>query len=177
MKQFKGPKYQQGFLGIVSAIVSVGSAIAGASKARQASKANRRANQTQRQINEMKNFQAKRQFLRNFRQAQAAALAGGVARGASLESSGVQSARASQGSQAITATGEFNRMDELGALMTHQLNSASKYSAQSSAFGALSQFAGQFAQFSSPGQDPRRIPGDDSGAVTSKPSIFNVPGG
>lgn len=173
----KGPKYQRGFLGIVSAIVSVASAAKGISDGRKAAKAQRGSNEAQRRINKLRNKQAKRQFLQNFRQAQAAAVVGAVGRGVGIGSSGTQGTLASQQTQARVSTNEFNVMDELGGQMTAYQNAYSKYSASAATWGAVSNFASQFISFGakpSGGADPRRIPGDDSGAVTSMPSIFNV---
>ena len=148
---FKGPKYQRGFLGIVSAVISAASAIKSAQEGRKAAKAQRGANEAQRKINRLRNKQAKRQFLQNFRQAQAAAIVGAVGAGVSVESSGAQGMLASQQTQARVSTNEFNIMDQLGETMAAYQNAYSKRAANAQTWGAVSSFASQFISFGSGG--------------------------
>lgn len=142
-----------GPLAIFAAVTTVASALGGASAASKSSKAQKRANEAQRKINTMKNKQAKRQFLRQFRQAQAGALMSGIAGGVGLESSRVQGARASNLAQGGTAMREFAEMNALGGEMTSAMNAQSKYNAQAAAYGAVGQFASQFIDFGTPGGD------------------------
>ena len=176
MKQFKGPKYQRGFLpalGWVAAAITGGSAIAGHRAAKKGAKAQRRANEAQREVNRLRNLQNKRQFLRQFRQAQAMSLMGGVGAGVGLESSRVQSQLSSQMAQANTAIREFNRMDELGDTITAQMNAQSKYGAQQAGWSALGSFASQFIKFPA-GQAP--IEEIDTSGFPQKKGL-DTPGG
>jgi len=131
--------------------LSGASAIAGASASRKARKSQRRANEAQREQNRLKNFQAKRAFLRNFRQVQAQALMAPIAAGVGLESSLAQSQLQSQGAQARVASEEFLEMDELGGLYAAHMNSAARRQGQASIYGQISNFAMQFAAFAPKG--------------------------
>ena len=144
MKAFKGPKYQGGW---VFAAISAVSAVAGLAKGRSATKNQKRANATQRKINELKNKQAKRAFLRNFRQAQGIALSSGIGAGVELGSSRTQATLASQSSQANIAIKEFKEFNRLGAEAQTFSDRASSASFASQAFGTVSTFASQFASF------------------------------
>ncbi len=123
--------------GIIAAVGVAGSLVSGA----KAKKASKRANASQRAINRLKNKQAKRAFLRQFRQAQAAALVGGVASGVDIASSGVQGTLSSQTSQGITAVSEFKQADDLGAEMTRQLSKQVSANFSASVFGSVASFA------------------------------------
>jgi hypothetical protein len=134
-------------LGIIAGIVSGASAIAGASAARKSSKAQRRQNELQRKVNRLKNAQAKRAFLRNFRQQQAAILQSSVAMGVGLASSAVQGQVQSARSQKATAQAEFGKMRLWGEQGADAMNDISKYQGQAAMFGAVSSFASQFISF------------------------------
>lgn len=147
MRAFKGPKHQRGFFGIAALAVSaigVGSSIKAAGDASDDASA---ANATQRKINKLKNAQAKRQFLRKFRQAQANTLSAGIASGAGLESSRVLGTAASQTTQALTGVKEFEELDKLGAQHGSQLQSAADNAFKSAAFGQVASFASSFVSF------------------------------
>ena len=162
-------------VGITALVVTGVSAAASAHQGRKAKKAQKRANDAQRKINRLKNFQAKRAFLRQVRQAQAANLQEGIAAGVGLESSRVQGTQSSQEAQTRSSVTEFGVMDKLGTAQTSALNKAAQYQYNAGLFSTVSNFALQFAKFSAkPSTDPRRLPGDDSGLVTEKPSIFNA---
>ncbi len=104
----------------------------------------RKANKAQRAINRLTNRQAKRQFLRNFRQAQAATLVSSVAAGVGLESSRVQGTLSSERSQADTAVREFAEMDRLGGVVTSQRNKQVNDSFGSNIFSSVSNIAQSF---------------------------------
>ena len=136
----------------ITALVVTGvSAVASASASRKARKSQRRANDAQREQNRLKNFQAKRAFLRNFRQVQAQALMAPIAAGVGLESSLAQSQLQSQGAQARVASEEFLEMDELGGLYAAHMNSAARRQGQASIYGQIGNFAMQFAAFAPKG--------------------------
>ncbi len=122
---------------IIAAAAVTGSVIVG-KKAKKASKA---SNAAQRAINKLKNDQAKRAFLRNFRQAQAAALVGGISSGVTTESSGVQGTLASQATQATTGVTGFAQFDKLGAAQTAALNKQASANFAGSVFGSVTAFA------------------------------------
>ena len=126
------------------AVASTGLSI---SQGRKSSKAQKRANEAQRKINRLKNRQAKRAFLRNFRQSQAVALVQGIASGVGLESSIVQGTLASQGSQARTGLREFQTFNRLGAEFTSAQNAASSAAFKSQVFGQVASFASSFISF------------------------------
>lgn len=125
------------FTAAVAAVGIAGKLFAG----NKAKKASKRANAAQRAINKLKNKQAKRAFLKKFRQAQAAALVGGIGSGVSVESSGVQGTLAGQATQARTAVSEFNQFDKLGAQQTAALNKQASANFAGSVFGSVASFA------------------------------------
>lgn len=150
----------------VSTISAGASAIAG-SKSR---KAQRRANDAQKKINQLKNLQQKRQFLRQYRQAQSAALIGSVGAGVGLGSSRSQAAMQSQLTQKEVAVAEFAQMDELGGEALNQMNKAAGYQGQAATWGAIGNLATSFIAFGSGTGDvgtPGKAPGV-SGTVSSK---------
>lgn len=127
-------------MGLATAVaaIAVGGQLVAGSKAKKASK---RANRAQREINRLKNEQARRAYMRSFRQAQAAALVGGIASGAGLESSLVQGTLTSQHSQTITAQSEFNKTNELGDVYAAALNKQASANFMGSVFGSVASFA------------------------------------
>ena len=152
--QFKGPQKQAGFWNFVAAgiagLTGIGSAISG----RKAKKAQKRANDAQRKINRLKNFQAKRAFLRQVRQAQAANLTQGVAAGVGLESSRVQGTQSSQEAQMRSSVTEFGVMDKLGGEQTSALNKAAQRQYNAGLYSTASNFAMSFASFSAKPEAP-----------------------
>lgn len=164
---------------ITSMVIAGASAVYSGVQGRKASKAQKRANNAQRKINQMKNRQAERAFLRNFRQAQAGALASSVFQGIGLESSGVQGQVQGLKAQAGSALRDFNVMEGLGGEMTSQMNKASKYGYQSQLGSSISSVAMSFASFSakssavSTTSDPRLNVAQPFSNTTT-PSIFNT---
>lgn len=147
MKAFKGPKHQRGFFAI-AALAVAGLSTAGSIKAAgDAKDAAAGANKTQMKINRLRNAQAKRNFLRKFRQSQAATLSAGIASGAGLESSRVQGTTASQTAQAEVGLQEFAELDKLGAKHLGQSQSAANSQFKSAAFGQVASFASSFVSF------------------------------
>jgi len=132
------PRKQLGFLSlVVGGIAAVGSLVSG-SKTRTAQN---RARAAQQQSNRIKNFQAKRQFLRNVALAQAEAIANPIARGADISSSFAQATLSSQGAQARTASRDFAEQDRLGELASSQLNRAARATMQGNIFSTVGSFA------------------------------------
>lgn len=121
----------------IAAASTLGTILSG-KKAKKASKA---ANAAQRKINRLKNEQSKRAFLRQFRQAQAAALVSGVASGVTIESSGVQGTLAGQFSQKETALSEFKQADDLGVAQQAAQNAQASANFAGSVFGSVAAFA------------------------------------
>ena len=147
MKHFKGPSKQRGFIEFIALGVSLLGMAGSTSQARKGSKAQKAANEAQRKINKLKNKQAKREFLRNFRQTQAIALSSAIGQGVGLESSGVQGTLASEKTQAKLALNEFNEFDKLGAEAAAAQNRAASASFKSGVYGQVSSFASQFVKF------------------------------
>ncbi len=151
-------------MGVVSTIVAVaaigGKLIAG----RKAKKASKAANATQRAMNKLKNQQNKRAFLRQFRQAQAQALVGGIAAGVDVASSTVAGAMAGQESQRRTAVAEFAEGERLGDVQTAAINRQASANFAASVFGSVASFAmsaggGDF--LSNLGKGKPKIPGTE----------------
>ena len=132
---------------IVAATVGVAGAVGSARSASKSSKASAAANEAQRKTNRLRNKQAKREFLRGLRQAQAATVMGSVAAGVGLESSAFQGTLGSQRSQAQTALSEFDQADKLGAEFSAAQTRASKYSFQAGVYSQVGSFASQFVSF------------------------------
>ncbi len=132
---------------ITTAVVAGASAVASYRSGRKASKAQSKANDNQREINRLKNQQAQRAFMRQFRQAQADVITGGVFQGIGLEGSTVQGQLVSNTAQMNTARREFAEMNRLGDAMTSNLNRASRYGFQANTFGQIGSLAMSFASF------------------------------
>lgn len=142
-------------MAVVTSIVAAGVAVAGAAaqydQGKKAAKKQKKANKAQRKINQLKNKQAKRAFLRNFRMAQASTLTESVLAGAGLGSSRFQGTLASQTSQAFQAVDEFNEMDRLGGLVTRYQNAAAERQVKAAGYGAISSIASSFISFGAGG--------------------------
>jgi len=138
-------------MGIVTSIaalaVSAGSAVAGLKAGKKSQKAQQAANAAQMKANRLKNLQAKRSFLRGFRQAQANVLSTSIASGIGLGSSRTQGTLSSERSQAGLATREFAEADRLGVETLNARNRSASQAFRSQAFGAVSSFASQFVSF------------------------------
>ena len=122
--------------GFISAAASVFSIFGG----RKAAKGQERSNEAIRKANVLKNKQSKRQFLKNFRQAQANVYSQAIAAGVGLDSSAFQGTRSSQSAQAGTAIREFREFDKLGAEQTSGMNQAALGQFQAGAWGQVSSF-------------------------------------
>lgn len=122
---------------LVGAGLSIGSAILG-NKSR---KAQNRARAAQQQANRVRNFQAQRQFMRNFSIAQAEALARVIAGGADPSSSFAQATMSSQGTQVKTAQRDFAELSRLGESASANLNRAANASFGSGLFSTAASFA------------------------------------
>lgn len=133
----QSPRKQAGFLQILGAGLAFGSALLG-NKAR---KSQNRARRAQQQANRVRNFQNQRQFMRNFRVAQAEALARGIAGGADPSSSFAQATKASQATQAETASRDFGELSRLGESASANLNRAANASFASGLLSTASSFA------------------------------------
>ena len=127
MKQLQTLHKQRGWLQFVAAGLSVLSTAVGMSKAKKARKAQGRANAAQREINTLKNRQAKRQFLRQYRSNQAAALLSSVVAGVDMSSSMSMARIMSGESQARTGVIEFSEMERLGSVYSANMNSAQRH--------------------------------------------------
>lgn len=132
---------------ITSAVIAGASAVSSYTAGKKSAKAQKKANRAQRDINRMRNRQAQRAFLREFRQAQAASIAGAVFQGIGLEGSTVQGQLSSQNAQRITAMNEFAEMNRLGDTMTKQMNRATNYGFKATTFGQIGSLAMSFASF------------------------------
>ena len=135
----------------IATAVSVAGAASSYVQGKKAAKAQKNANNVQRDSNRLVNKQAKRQFLRNFRQSQANNIVAAVAAGVGLESSGVRGSLASERSQAQTALSEFDKQDELGTQFAGFQNKATNAAFRSATFGQISSFASSFVSFGSGG--------------------------
>lgn len=131
------PRKQAGFLQLLGLGFAAGTALLG-NKTRTAQN---RARRDQQQANRVKNFQAQRQFMRNFKAAQAEALARGVAGGADVSSSFTQATKASQATQAETASRDVGELSRLGESASAQLNRAANASFASGLLSTASSFA------------------------------------
>lgn len=131
------PRKQAGFIQVLGLAFAAGSAVMG-NKAR---KAQNRARAAQMQANRIRNFQAQRQFMRNFRQAQAEALARGIAGGADPSSSFTQATMASEQSQVKTAQRDFAELSRLGEAASANLNRAANAQFASGLLSTASSFA------------------------------------
>ena len=117
---------------------------------KKAKKKGRAANETQKKVNRLRNYQKKRQFLRNFRAQQANIYSETIARGVGLDSSGAQGQLASQATQSTTAVREARRLDELGAEVADLQQGQADANFRSQRASAIGSFALQFASLSKP---------------------------
>ncbi len=136
-----------GTLGVIAATAAVGSTALSINAAKKGSKAQREANAAQEATNRLRNRQAKRQFLRGFRQAQANTIIASVAAGVGIDSSAFQGTLQSEQSQRSTAVREFKEADDLGAEFASARDRATSASFRSNTFSTISNFATQFVSF------------------------------
>ena len=150
MKQFKGPKRQRGFLGLVALGISAVSTAVSLKEGKKARKAGEAANEAQKKANRIRNYQKKRAFLRNFRQQQANAYSEGIGSGVDIRSSAVQGRRASQGTQAGVASSEANKLDALGLEIADFQQSQADSNFRAQRANSIGSFALQFASVVKP---------------------------
>jgi len=123
---------------IVSGVLAIGSAVMG-NQAKQDRKGQAGALAD---IKRIKNKQEKRKFLRNFRQAQAAAQLTGVASGVDPRSSRGRGTTASQATQAEVALFESEQQERLGVVAQDLGNKAASATQAAGLFSAGAGFAG-----------------------------------
>ena len=138
-------------MGVITSIIAAAVAVGGTAKSaidsRKAKKAGQRANAAQVKANRIKNAQQKRAFLRKFQQAQAAALAGGIAAGVGIESSLTQGLLSGQATQKAVQIAEFKELDTLGETVLNQRQSQANFQSSSAIFGQVAGFASKFVNF------------------------------
>lgn len=123
-------------------------------ESKKARRAGRSAADAQKQINRLRNKQAKRQFLRNFRQAQAANITSSVASGVAIESSRFAGTRSSEISQRNVAVAEFAEADRLGETVINSQQAQSDATFRANRFATVANFATQFISFGTDGGTP-----------------------
>ncbi len=133
-----------GIAATATAAVGVGLSI---HEAKKGTKAGKRANAALRAANRLKNKQAKRAFLRNFRQAQASTLVSAVAAGVGIDSSAFQGTLSSQKTQTRVALDEFAEADQLGTEFATAQSEQTSANTRSSRFGSIASFAQSFIGF------------------------------
>ena len=121
-------------------IISIGSKIVSGIFGHKKAKAASRARAAAANVERIRNLQSRRKFLREFRQAQAAALVSGAATGGGLDSSLTQGQLASANTQARFGTFEQDVMATYSARADRYANKAARYSAYSD----LANLAGGF---------------------------------
>lgn len=120
----------------IGAVLSVASL----ASARDAERHMRRAQQLRSSITNMSNFEARREFMRNFRQTQAIELTRGASMG--LDSSASQGTLASLETQRADAISRRNQKEDLDRRARRQERKAGAASSQSSTLGAIGSVAG-----------------------------------
>lgn len=123
-------------VGVVGKIVSFGLSSSAASK-------RRRAARLQRRITRIRNRQARRQFLKNFRRRQAELLLEGSREGG-FESSRFQGTRASLQTTGDVFLSEQEEQTRLGRRAGSALDSASRNEQVAGVFGGIANAAGSF---------------------------------
>ena len=121
---------------IAAAIVGAGLMRASEVHAEKAKKAQKSANKMQRKINKLQNAQAKRDFLRQYRQQIMNVLSAGVAAGIGLESSVVQGSRSGTESQMRQGVAEFEAMERFGGLQWKYMNQVASHQFRSNFYMA-----------------------------------------
>lgn len=133
----------------VMTAIALGVAVAGAAasgaQAKKGVAAQKKGNKARRKAVQLQNMQAKREFLRKFRQAQANTLTSAIAAGVGFESSAIQGTLGSEQSQRTTALQEFSRSNQLGEQALRADNQAGSSASRAGTFGQISGFAMQFA--------------------------------
>lgn len=132
---------------ITAAVVAVGSVVSAKKSAKKGEKAQKAANELQKKINKLKNQQAMRDYMRNFRQAQANTIVSAVAAGVGLDSSAMRGTMSSHISQATLVQRESEQMSEWGEAMSTQNLKASSAFNRSAQWSQISQFAASFISF------------------------------
>jgi len=159
-------------MSLFAAAFAVVSKVAGAVSTDKSKEQSKRARAAQLKANKLRRMQAKRQFLRDFRQAQASIVSSSVVGGVDVESSRIQQQLGSQRTQAGVAGAEFKEEEALGMEIAAAQNKAARYSAQAANYGAVSQFSAQFASFGGGGgttNTPRPTQSTELGAPSYNP--------
>ena len=123
-------------------LVIIGSKIVSSIFGAKKNKAKKKARKAGANIEKVRNLQAKRAFLRNYRQAQAAALVGGVASGVSVDSSAVKGTQASQQTQAQFGSFEQDVLGSYARAAGKHLDRAGRFQAFASAAALVGDIAG-----------------------------------
>lgn len=138
-------------MGVLTSIamgaVALGGTVKSYKEGKAATTAQKKGNKAQREINRLKNRQAKRSFMRGFRQVQGDVFAASVAQGIGLGGSTVQGQLQSNIAQMGTARREFQQMEDLGGEITKQMNRASNAQFKAGLAGQVGSFAGQFVDY------------------------------
>lgn len=121
---------------MVAMVVGAGLMRAGEVHAEKAKKAQKSANKMQQKINKLQNAQAKRDFLRQYRQQLMNILSAGVAAGIGLESSVVQGARSGTEAQMRQGVFEFELMDKWAVAQGKYLNQVASHQYRSNFYMA-----------------------------------------
>ena len=158
----------------VAGVVSVGASLVSMNRAAKANKKAIKGSKERRKADLMQQFLKRREMLQQYRMQQATALAGGVASGADIESSGVQGVMSSLGSQAAyNVTTEANIIGKESAAFKYDMQSA-KYAGQAAMWGTVADIAGSISGFFSGGAFSSA-----GGTQTTKPgytaSSFDTP--
>lgn len=111
-------------------------------------KADRKQRSGQRALNQgrkIQSLQERTQFIRQFRQARAQSLAGGIASGAGIESSGIQGTLQSVRAQATLGLAEQGELMRLQAFANKRFEQAGRLNSAANFVGAMGQIAGTYA--------------------------------
>lgn len=105
-------------------------------------------------INRLRNDQARKKFIRSFRQAQANDIQAGINAGVGIDSSRVRGAVSSTGSQKRQQLKEFGELDRLGAEVIQAEQRSVDANQKAQVGGAIASFASQFINFSGGSSSP-----------------------
>ena len=124
--------------------LEIGSKVLGGILGNKARNKERRARQARAEIEKLRNYQARRDFLRKFTQAQAVSVIRGAAQGVDVTSSLIQGELASQETQARVGTLEQNKMGTLADTANANLDKAGRYAFASDLFNVAGSIAGAY---------------------------------
>ena len=141
IKPFKGPAKQRGFLGLIALGVSALGAIGAAKEGKKANRANAAAAKNEKDIRTVRNFQAKRTFLKNFRLLQAETIATGGAIEGGLDSSRSQGQLAASRTQTQVGLEEQKKLASLDASAVANATAAQKHRNRASTISTIASVA------------------------------------